>query len=117
MVFTLPPIEYVVDSEGNKKPSMDYINGRSYSRGMTGGDKLNKSDTISFELLNIFDLPLNLILRNIANTIVIIINELTLVKNYKSINSFLMIFIKGNRLMYLGIFVVFTSLFLSFFFF
>lgn len=114
MVFTLPPIDTKVDAEGNEVPNFDYISGKLFSK--SGNIRDTERAEKKFELLNIFDLPLILILKNIANTLMAVISELTMARSYSSIYAFLKVFIRNNRLMYIGMVMVFMSLFLSFFF-
>ena len=114
MVFTLPAFDTKIDADGNQVPNYDYINGKVFAQ--SGNVRDVERAEKKFELLNIFDLPLILILRNIANTLMAIISELTMRKTYSSVYSFLKIFVIDNRLMYMGMVLVFVSLFLSFFF-
>lgn len=113
MVYIIPPFDEKIDADGKKIPNYDIIQNKYFKKYNERDDDRN---TVRFELLNIFDLPLFVILTNIANTIMIIINDLTLVKTYSSVNSFVRVFIKDNRLLYLGILLIIFTLFLSFFF-
>ena len=77
-----------------------------------------------------FDLTLNEILINISETLIIIINEIILLiddikKNYNNkkywwntitfyFNQFIKIFLKEERLIYVGILFIFLSLFIHF---
>ena len=114
MVFTLPPDNYNIDINGKKIPDYDVINNTDFI------NSLNKDpdgeERIKFELLDIVDLPLIVILRNIANTVMIIISELSMKSTYTSVNRFINVFFKGNRLMYVGILLIFITMFTSFFF-
>ena len=64
---------------------------------------------------NIFNLSLGQILINIANTIVLILLDLTNINNYDSVQGFLKIFFIQNRLLYFGIFIIFITLFIVIF--
>ena len=74
------------------------------------GEKSREQD------VSIFQMPLSVILKNIANTLLLIIIDLTNVNNYSNIKNFLKIFMIENRLMYLGIFVVLFSIYVMLFF-
>lgn len=109
MVFTMDPILYKLNEKGEKTPSYDLMEGN-----LKDLDEAPKP--VRFEVMNIFDLPLIVILKNIANTIMAIISELSMEKSYNSVYSFMKVFMIDNRLMYVGIIIVFLSLFIAFFF-
>lgn len=113
MTFILKEDRYKIDGEGRKIPDPDIINSRYH---LMNQQPEKKEEKIKFELVSIFDLPLIVIFRNIANTFMGIINELTMSKTYSSKDSLVKTFIKDKRLLYIGIFMIFLSLFLSFFF-
>ena len=60
---------------------------------------------------DIFDLDLMTIIKNISDAILLILIDLTDLNNYSRLSLFLNIFLKENRMIYLGIFVVIISLF------
>lgn len=114
MTFHIPAYDYKIDKNGEKRPNYDLIQGKAFR------DLSNEFDTerdeINLQLMSIFDLPLIIILKNIANTIMAIISELSMRKTYKNRNIFFMTFLKNNRLIYIGIITIFISLFFAFFF-
>jgi len=63
-----------------------------------------------------FDLPLKVILQNIASSILLTLNDITRGETYDSINSFLQVFLKENRILYLGIFIAIFAIFIFLFF-
>ena len=65
--------------------------------------------------ISVFDLTLTMILKNIANSILLFILDLVRPSTYTSFNNFTSIFFKENRLMYLGIFVVILAIFILIF--
>jgi len=65
---------------------------------------------------NFFDLPLSTIMKNMANSLILIINDLFNKDNYSNINNFLKIFLIDNRLLYFGLFIVIVSLYMMVFF-
>ena len=73
-------------------------------------------ETIKEENVNLFDMTLSTILKNIANTLLLILMDLTNIDNYSNVKNFIKIFLIENRLMYFGIFVVLMSFYLLLFF-
>ena len=65
---------------------------------------------------SILDTPIRIILQNVANSLLLVISELTQAETYVSLNSVLNVFLKENRVLYIGLFIIFLSVFLSIFF-
>lgn len=114
MSFHIPAYDYKINASGEKIPNYDLIQGKAF-RNLTNEMDANR-DEVNLQLMSIFDLPLIIILKNIANTIMALISELSMKKTYKNRNIFFMTFIKNNRLIYIGIIIIFFSLFFAFFF-
>ena len=65
--------------------------------------------------ISIFDLTLLMILKNIANSILLLMLDLVTPSTYRSVDNFVSIFYKDSRLMYLGIFVIVLAIFIILF--
>ena len=65
---------------------------------------------------SILDTPIRIILQNVANSLLLVISELTQAETYVSLNSVINVFLKENRVLYIGLFIIFLSVFLSIFF-
>ena len=65
---------------------------------------------------SILDTPIRIILQNVANSLLLVISELTQTETYVSLDSILNVFLKENRVLYIGLFIIFLSVFLSIFF-
>ena len=65
---------------------------------------------------SILDTPIRIILQNVANSLLLVISELTQSETYVSWNSIINVFLKENRVLYIGLFIIFLSVFLSIFF-
>ncbi len=63
-----------------------------------------------------FDMPLNKILQNIASSILLILQDLTMLKKFTDINAYKKIILKDNRILYLGIFITILAVFIHLFF-
>jgi|TARA_B100000586_G_C20010287_1_gene384334 hypothetical protein len=63
-----------------------------------------------------FDMPLNKILQNIASSILLTLQDLTMLKTYTDINIYKKILFKDNRILYLGIFITALAVFIHLFF-
>ena len=63
-----------------------------------------------------FNMPLNKILQNIASSILLTLQELTMLKTFTDINAYKKIILKDNRILYLGIFITVLSVFIHLFF-
>ena len=114
MVFTLPPVK--MDNINKKIPDLSLASENEI-------DKIDKQfkekEEDPLELLkfkDIFNLPLTIIMQNVANAILLVLEDLFEPDNYTSPKQFLKIFFIENRLVYLGIFVIFISIFLALFF-
>jgi len=123
MVFTLPSFnDIIAEEDKDKRKRRIFQNNISYE------PIYNKIyDTIPKEVLqtdqqqeidkrNFFDLPLSTIMKNIANSLILIVNDLFKKENYSNINNFLKIFLIENRLLYFGLFIVIVSLYMMVFF-
>lgn len=65
--------------------------------------------------ISIFDLTLTMILKNIANSILLFILDLVRPSTYTSFANFTSIFFKESRLMYLGISTIVIAVFILIF--
>ena len=121
MVFTLPAFNDIVNDKMDRKkkifqnniqynPLYNNIYNLDPKEVDVSGEKSREQD------VSIFQMPLSVILKNIANALLLIIIDLTNVNNYSNIKNFLKIFMIENRLMYLGIFVVLFSIYVMLFF-
>ena len=63
-----------------------------------------------------FDLPLGVILQNIASAILLTLQDITSMKSFTDINLIKNIFLKENRILYLGIFISVLAVFIFLFF-
>ena len=63
-----------------------------------------------------FDMPLNKILQNIASSILLTLQDLTMLKKLSDINAYKKIILKNNRILYLGIFITILAVFIHLFF-
>lgn len=108
MPFTLPPAK--LDNLNEKLPEMDLIQNNEIKE----DKEVDPFEVFKFK--DVFNLPLNIIIQNIANVILLVIEDLFEPKNYTSPKIFLRIFLVENRLVYLGLFVIFLSMFLALFF-
>jgi len=116
MVFTLPPFNSIVNSD-EKKTKKIYQNNIQYNPIYNNIYDLEpkiikKTDVVEEKLKqDIFNLDIMTIIRNISDVFLLILIDLTDLKNYSNINLFLNIFFKENRLIYVGIFIIILSLF------
>jgi len=109
MVFTLPPVQ--MDNINKKNPDLSLVQNNEVEK------KKDEEDPLEvFKFKDIFHLPLTIILQNVANSVLLIIDDLFEPDNYKSPKEFLKIFLIENRLVYLGLFVIFLSIFMALFF-
>ena len=65
---------------------------------------------------SLFDQPVKVLLQNIASSILLTLNDLTRGETYDSIDSILQVFLKENRILYLGMFLAFLAIFIFLFF-
>lgn len=108
MVFQLPP------------PKMDDINEKIPDRYAIQNNEIREEkeeDPLEvFKFKDIFSLPLIIIIQNVANAILLVLEDLFEPDNYNSPKQFLKIFLIENRLVYLGIFVMGLAILLALFF-
>ncbi len=71
--------------------------------------------TAEEQTVNLFDMNLYTILQNMANTLLLVLRDLTNVENYSNLQNFIKIFVVENRLLYLGIFITIVSLYIMLF--
>ena len=121
MVFTLPPWNDLVNEKTDRKKKI-FQNNIQYNPLYNNiydiepriidvsGEKKREED------VSIFQLPLSVILKNIANTLLLILIDLTNVDNYSNTKNFLKIFMIENRMLYLGLFVILFSIYVMLFF-
>lgn len=108
MVFQLPPAK--LDNINEKIPDRDLISNNE----IIEDKEIDPLEVFKFK--DIFNLPLTIIIQNVANAILLVLEDLFEPENYKNPKTFLKIFLIENRLIYLGIFVIFLSFFLALFF-
>ena len=108
MVFSLPPAK--PDNINEKIPERDLIQNNEIKE-----EKVEDPLEV-FKFKDIFDLPLTIIMQNIANAILLVLEDLFEPENYTSPKKFLSIFLIDNRLVYLGLFVIVLAMFLALFF-
>jgi len=65
---------------------------------------------------SLFDLPVKVLLQNIASSILLTLNDITRGETYDSIDSILQVFLKENRILYLGMFLAVLAIFIFLFF-
>lgn len=120
MVLTLPAFNRTVNPD-EKKSKKIFQNNIQYNPIYNEIYNLEpkivkKTDEIEKKLeKDIFDLSLIVILKNIADSVLLVIIDLADLNNYGSIYKFVNIFIKQNRLIYFGLFVIILSLTISLF--
>lgn len=120
MVLTLPPFNSTVNNEENKTKKIFQNNiqyNPIYNEIYNLEPKIVKKTDIVDEKLekDIFSLDLITIIKNIADSILLLIIDLTNIENYSNIYIFLNIFLKENRMIYIGLFIIIISLIISFF--
>lgn len=108
MVFTLPPA--LPDNINEKIPEMDLVQNNEIK------EEKEEDPLEVFRFKNVFDLPLTIILQNIANSILLVLDDLFEPDTYKTPKTFLSIFLIENRLIYLGLFIMLFAMFLALFF-
>ena len=119
MVFTLPPLNDLVEEHnGKKKIFQNNIQYNPIYNNVYDIEPRIVSDTSEKieENISVFNLPLMTILKNIANTLLLILIDLTNVNSYSNMKNFLKVFMVENRMLYFGIFIVVVSLYLLMFF-
>jgi hypothetical protein len=65
---------------------------------------------------SLFDLPVKVLLQNIASSILLTLNDITRGETYDSIDSISQVFLKENRILYLGMFLAVLAIFIFLFF-
>ena len=108
MVFTLPPAQ--MDNINRTIPDRDAIQNNEII------EEVEEDPFDIFKFKDIFNLPLTIIVQNVANAILLVLEDLFEPDTYKSPKAFLKIFLIENRLIYLGIFVIVMAAFLALFF-
>lgn len=108
MVFQLPPA--LPDNINEKIPEMDLVQNNEIK------EEKEEDPLEVFRFKNVFDLPLTIILQNIANSILLVLDDLFEPDTYKTPKTFLSIFLIENRLIYLGLFIMLLAMFLALFF-
>jgi hypothetical protein len=120
MVFTLPPFNDLVNEKTDKRKKI-FENNIQYNPIYNNIYNLEPrivEDTSEKkeENISIFNLPLSVIFKNIANTLLLILIDLTNVDSYSNMKNFLKVFMIDNRMLYLGIFIIILSIYLLLFF-
>ena len=65
---------------------------------------------------SLFDLPVKVLLQNIASSILLTLNDIPRGETYDSIDSISQVFLKENRILYLGMFLAVLAIFIFLFF-
>jgi len=104
----MPPAQ--MDNIDRKIPDRDAIQNNEIK------EEVEEDPLEVFKFKDVFNLPLIIIIQNVANAILLVLEDLFEPDNYKSPKMFLKIFLIENRLVYLGIFVIVIALFLALFF-
>lgn len=120
MVLTLPPFNETVNNDEKKSKKIFQNNiqyNPIYNEIYNLEPKIQKrTDEIEKKLeKDIFNLKLLVILKNIADSVLLVIIDLSDLSNYTNIYKFINIFTKQNRLVYFGLFIVILSLTISLF--
>ena len=79
-------------------------------------DAVINANYIRSQLKGFFDLPLGVILQNIASAILLTLQDITSMKSFTDINLIKNIFLKENRILYIGIFISVLAVFIFLFF-
>ena len=117
MVFTLPPFTSNDPVDGTKKFYQSNIQYNPvYNKVYQLEPILEVKSEEKTRKVGIFDMTLITIMKNIANTLLLIIRDLTNIKNYSNVKNFISIFTIETRLMYVGIFVVIFSIYTMLFY-
>lgn len=120
MVWTLPPFSDLENEHNRTKkiynPNISQNTVYQNIYDIKPRIVTDTSETRLEENISIFRLPLSVIIKNIANTLLLILIDLTNVNSYSNINNFLKVFMVENRLMYFGIFIIIVSLYILLFF-
>ena len=117
---TLPSLSQVTEDENMKKRTI-FNSNISYEPLYNNIYDLQPKITNDTDLQftdredDIFNTSIGTIMRNIANTIILILLDLTNVETYSSLQSFLRIFFIENRLLYFGMFIIFITVFIVLF--
>ncbi len=120
MVFTLKPFKI---DERRKYPKLEIAQAGKKQEKMKYPDTsvaqnnlMPRKEDKAYKTDQIFKIPVGLFLQNMANTLLLTIHDLTKIKNYSNPKLFLSIFMKEQRMLYLGIFLVILAIFVSIFF-
>lgn len=123
MVFTLPSFnDLIAEEDKDKRKRRIFQNNIQYEPIYNNIYNLDPKEVLQtdqqqqLEERNFFDLPLSTIMKNIANSLILIISDLFNKNNYENIYTFLRIFLIENRLLYFGLFVIIVSLYMMMFF-
>ena len=121
MVFSFPPVNTdslrkypklekgTLNKEPIKYPDLKPVQDNLISR----SDKAEHKKVKDF---HIFKLPMNMFFQNMANTLLLVMHDIVKVGNYSNPKKFMSIFLKEDRLFYLGIFLIILTVFISIFF-
>lgn len=121
MTWTLPPFNDLVNEKADRKKKIFQSNisyNPLYNQVYDIEPKIvDVSGEKQREMkVSIFEMPLSVILKNIANTLLLILVDLTNVDNYSSTKNFLKIFMIENRMIYFGMFIAIVAIYIMFFF-
>jgi len=126
MVWTLPPYQSIIDDEDKYKHKRRiYPSTIQYEPifGVDGRASIYSTDPrYVYQVIDdtdqnktVFNLPLGMVLRNVANSILLTMNDLIKKDTWSSIDNFMSAFMISNRLLYLGMFITLISVFIIIF--
>lgn len=112
MALVFPPFKREIPEISLNVPDFSKISGN-----ILPANKRDQGNVIDAKIkaTDIFNLPLVIILINLANTIILVIIDIFKPESYRSLDSFLKMFLIENRLLYIGIFIILFTMFVSFF--
>jgi len=76
----------------------------------------DKAENQKVKDFHIFKLPMNVFFQNMANTLLLTLHDIVKVGNYSNPKKFMSIFLKDDRLFYLGVFLIILTIVISIFF-
>ncbi len=120
MVFTLPMVNTdtlrkypkLEKAELNTKP-IKYPDLKPVQDSLIHREKEEYKKVKDFR---IFNLPMSVFFQNMANVLLLVLHDIVNVENYSNPKKFMGIFLKDDRLFYLGVFLILLTIFISIFF-
>ncbi len=120
MVWSLPPIntdslrkypkleKHIYNRKDIKYPDLKPVQDNLIHR--------DTEETQKVKDFHIFKLPMDVFFQNMANTLLLTLHDIVRVSNYSNPKRFMSIFLKEDRLFYLGVFLILLTIFISLFF-